>query len=227
AETYVSARRQRSAVLEVLDVRPQVLFQCPRLARLGVKLPVRFGDGRKFEERIGTALGIAAACRRRPDLAVDDDVRDVDAPGSEFAGHALRKRAQSELSDCEPRETGAATQRRCGAGEEQRAVPTLQHRSVRALLRNLQFAAPFGARPDTIASNTSNICDSLKGGAFASNRSRTIASAAPKRADDIASRFICLSKLPSACPRSMSCPMRLEKSKKPCERSTSPASPLT
>jgi len=82
----------------------------PRAARLQVELVVGLGDGGGVEHGILAALNGAVAGPFAFDLAVDYDVRDVDALWLELARHALRQRAQSEFADREILEQRAAAQ---------------------------------------------------------------------------------------------------------------------
>jgi len=74
------------------------------------------------------------------DAGIDDQVCDVDVFRSQFAGHGLRHRAQSELGAGKCRVAGAAAQGCGGAGEENVALPSFQHQASR-------FAACQEARP--------------------------------------------------------------------------------
>jgi len=69
----------------------------------------------EIEIGLRDGLGPEPAVRRRrgvvgTDLAVDDDVRDVNAARAELPRHALRHRAQGELRRCEVGEVRSAPQ---------------------------------------------------------------------------------------------------------------------
>src|SRR3954453_9512036 len=90
--------RTRSFSSELLQVRPQVQFMRPGIARLDVQHPVCIGNMVWVENAVLRFQCVAFreqfADERRVDGAVDDRVRYVDALGSEFARHALCQRAQ-------------------------------------------------------------------------------------------------------------------------------------
>jgi hypothetical protein len=73
-----------------------------------MKLVVGLGDSRRVEHSVKAALGFLVTGTVGADLAVDDDMRHVDAARLELPRHALGDGTQSELSHGEIVELGAA-----------------------------------------------------------------------------------------------------------------------
>ncbi len=66
------------------------------------EVPVGLGHLIRVEERLVVAVGEPLTDARRVDLAVDDDVRDVDSLGGELLIHVHRHPAGGELRGREP-----------------------------------------------------------------------------------------------------------------------------
>src|SRR5262249_22835292 len=126
--TRLRSRGEGPQWLELLHPGPEVELQRPGASRLPVNLPVGLGDGIRFQQRILRSLARQMSVALGPDLPIDDDVRDVDALGTQLARHRLSQRAQAEFGHREVGETGAAAQRSGGAGEKDGATTGFDHR---------------------------------------------------------------------------------------------------
>src|SRR5215831_9091203 len=123
---------------------PDLPLERPRVARLLVNLPISLGDsGRAHqparieigERRLALALLDAVAHPFRIDPRIDDQMRDMDALGTELARRALGHRAQAELGAGKRRIADAAALASRGAGEEDVAAPARQHQPRRLARR--------------------------------------------------------------------------------------------
>ena len=111
---------------EAFDPGAQVDLLRPGGAVLTMEVEIDLGDrvGRKAAVRQAT---VVIARRRLADLAVDDDVRDMDTARAELSRHALRQRTQGKLRGCEVGEVGPAPQGRGRARKQDRAGPVGYH----------------------------------------------------------------------------------------------------
>ena len=98
-----------------------------------MQLVIDLGDVRRPHDRIRNIAFrksrrlVRVARAFRGDAAVDNDVRDVNTFWAEFAGHALRQRAQADLGHGQARTAGTAAYRGRGAGKNNRARAALEH----------------------------------------------------------------------------------------------------
>ena len=109
--------------------RPQVEFVRPGIALLGVQHPVILSDRLRIEDlfrRLPTLITIRRAGPGEVgvDRAIHDDMRDMDALGPKFPGHALRQSSQRMFAAREGGVTGTAADRRGRTGEQDRAAPS-------------------------------------------------------------------------------------------------------
>src|SRR5688500_8315777 len=99
----------------------------PCVARLfeSINHSVRYGI--RWYQSFAAALGIARPQLRGVDLAIDNDMNDMDPLRVKLAGQRLAKHAQSRFTDSQGSETGASPQCRGCAGKRDKAVSGLKH----------------------------------------------------------------------------------------------------
>src|SRR5262245_21071935 len=112
------------------------LFENPGAARLLIKLPIGFRDGRRrhdtvrievVERSLTFALANPLAYPGGVHARIDDQMGDVDVLWPQFTGCGLRHRAQAELGTCERCVADPATKARRRSGKEDAASAMWQH----------------------------------------------------------------------------------------------------
>src|SRR5262245_41993887 len=126
-------RRQRQEAVpsgppsKALDPWTKIEFECPGAALLAIKHEIGLGDFIGLEQRIRSTLLSQWFIAWRADLTVYDDMGHVNTLGSELACHALRDSPECEFRRCQVDETRSAPEGSGGAGENDRALPDLDH----------------------------------------------------------------------------------------------------
>src|SRR5271170_3727843 len=120
--------------------RTDLLLERPRVARLLIELPVRIRDRFRTHETPGIKIvqcGFAFALfdpfahPRGINAGIDDQMGDVNIPGTELSRGALCYRAQTEFRARERGVANATAQTGGGAREKDASTPARQHQTRR------------------------------------------------------------------------------------------------
>src|SRR5208282_5463755 len=115
-----------------------LLLECPRVARLLVKLPIRLGHRCRPHESFEVKVLHRCVALSFPDSitdpgsihsGIDYEMRDVDSLRPQFSRGALRNCAEPKFCGRERRVSDSAAQTGRGACEENRSAPTRQHQA--------------------------------------------------------------------------------------------------
>jgi putative oxidoreductase len=108
-------------------VGTQIDFQAPCAAVLLNKIPIRFGNGFRLEQRFFSGRFVSFAHLWRVDHAVDNDARNMIAFGPKLDCKRLRQAAHCEFRAAECHGAAAPAHRRSCAGKDDRAPAALEH----------------------------------------------------------------------------------------------------
>src|SRR5215472_5791885 len=120
-------------LLEFFDPRSHFDFPGPSAAWLAQHVPITGGDCIRIEHGVWFICWFNAP--RAANAAVDHEMRDVDALGRQFSGHALCKTAQRELTHRKSSGLRIALHARRCAGEKNGTMSVREH-AARGLLRD-------------------------------------------------------------------------------------------
>src|ERR1700687_297005 len=118
--------------------RADLPLECPRVARLLVKLPVGLCHGRGAHQAFEVDVLPRPVALAFPDsiahpcgihAGIDYEMSDVDISRSEFPRGALRDCAEPKLRGCERCVSDSAAETGGAAGEENRSPPSRQHQA--------------------------------------------------------------------------------------------------